>query len=101
MYTQKELVIMNEKDNVGVIKELQREGETIVVNDGNSENVILVQEDIPFGFKIALKDIKQNDKIYKYGETIGIASVDIKKGEKVHIHNVEGVRGRGDLSTAE
>jgi len=101
MYTQKELVIMNEKDNVGVIKEFQREGETIVVEDGKSKNVISVKEDIPFGFKIALKNIKQNDKIYKYGETIGIAGIDIKKGEMVHIHNVEGVRGRGDLNSPE
>lgn len=33
----------------------------------------------------------------KYGESIGGASQDIKKGEYVHIHNMEARRGRGDL----
>ena len=33
----------------------------------------------------------------KYGERIGIASVDISRGDYVHIHNLEAVRGRGDL----
>lgn len=33
----------------------------------------------------------------KYGESIGAASSDIKKGDYVHIHNLEALRGRGDL----
>ena len=98
MYSQKEIIIMNEKDNVGIVKEFQKKGGKIVINVGKSKNVILVEEDIPFGFKIALENIMQNDKIYKYGEAIGIASIDIKKGEMVHIHNAEGLRGRGDLN---
>jgi len=101
MYSQKELVIMDEKDNVGVVKEFQGKGEMIIINDGKSENVITVKEDIPFGFKIALRDIKQNDNIYKYGEKIGTANMDIEKGAMVHIHNVVGFRGRGDLSACE
>ena len=52
---------------------------------------------IPFGFKIALQDILQGEAIRKYGETIGRASSLIAKGTMVHIHNLEGVRGRGDL----
>ena len=35
--------------------------------------------------------------IIKYGESIGRASADIRKGEYVHIHNLEALRGRGDL----
>ena len=33
----------------------------------------------------------------KYGESIGAASCDIKKGDYVHVHNLEALRGRGDL----
>ncbi len=33
----------------------------------------------------------------KYGECIGAASCDIKKGDYVHVHNLEALRGRGDL----
>jgi altronate dehydratase small subunit len=34
--------------------------------------------------------------VIKYGETIGLATSDISPGEHVHVHNVEGQRGRGD-----
>ena len=37
----------------------------------------------------------------KYGEAIGKASKDIVKGSLVYIHNVEGVRGRGNLFQRE
>ena len=33
----------------------------------------------------------------KYGESIGVASSDIQEGQLVHVHNLEGARGRGDL----
>ena len=33
----------------------------------------------------------------KYGEEIGIATREIVKGEYVHIHNLDSMRGRGDL----
>jgi len=98
MYSQKELVVMSVKDNVGIIKEAMKKGREILIADGESENMINVREDIPFGFKIAIQDIKRNDIVYKYGEPIGIASMDIKKGTMVHVHNMEGFRGRGDLN---
>jgi altronate dehydratase small subunit len=51
-----------------------------------------------FGFKLALTDISKGSKVIKYGETIGLASQDIKQGQLVHIHNIEGARARGDLA---
>ena len=47
--------------------------------------------------KIAVRDIKAGEHIMKYGQSIGVADVDIKKGEYVHIHNMKALRGRGDL----
>lgn len=41
------------------------------------------------GHKIALKDIKKGEFVYKYGHIIGRAKCDIKKGEWVHSHNLE------------
>jgi hypothetical protein len=52
---------------------------------------------IPAGHKIALRPIAAGDLILKYGQTIGRASAAIAPGEHVHVHNVEGTRGRGDL----
>lgn len=52
---------------------------------------------IPAGHKIALRAITASELIVKYGQTIGKAVVTIGPGEHVHVHNVEGTRGRGDL----
>jgi altronate dehydratase small subunit len=97
MHSQKELLIMDMNDNIGIIKQEVSKGQKITILNPELENLIEVKEDIPFGFKIALKEIKQKDIIYKYGEAIGMASAPISKGEMVHVHNVEGLRGRGDL----
>ena len=51
---------------------------------------------MPYGHKIAVKDIKKGELIMKYGEEIGIATKDIVKGEYVHVHNLDSMRGRGD-----
>ncbi len=56
-----------------------------------------VREDIPYGHKIAVRDIRNGEQIIKYGEAIGVAAADIKKGGCVHVHNLDSMRGRGDL----
>lgn len=65
-------------------------------NTGNTEDVT-VFESIPYGHKIAVTDIPKGASIIKYGETIGAASCSISKGTYVHIHNLDALRGRGDL----
>lgn len=74
------------------------DGTTVEVRDkkGTMEE-ITVHGDVPYGHKIALCDIKKGEHIMKYGECIGAASCDIHKGDYVHVHNLEALRGRGDL----
>ena len=62
-------IIINEKDNVGVY---------LVETDG-----------IPAGHKVALCDIKSGEFVIKYGQIIGRATEDIKKGAWVHSHNLK------------
>ena len=50
------------------------------------DNVDINLED---GHKYALRDIKCGEDIIKYGNPIGHATRDIKKGEHVHTHNVK------------
>ena len=52
----------------------------------------LFLEDITIYHKLATRDIRKGEPVVKYGEHIGIASCDIKAGEHVHVHNVEGHR---------
>ena len=51
-------------------------------------------EDIQFCHKIALSDLPRHTDFIKYGEIIGYALRDIKKGEWIHTHNLDDVRGR-------
>ena len=74
------------------------DGTEVEVRDkkGNSE-IITVHGDVPYGHKIALRDIAPGEHIMKYGECIGAASHPISKGDYVHVHNLYALRGRGDL----
>ena len=71
---------INELDNVSVALEK--------IEKGYSENGIIALDDIPFGHKIALCDIKEGENIIKYGNPIGHAKCDIKKGNHIHSHNL-------------
>lgn len=74
------------------------DGTQVEVRDkkGNSE-IITVHGDVPYGHKIALRDMEPGEHIMKYGECIGAASHPISKGDYVHVHNLDALRGRGDL----
>lgn len=65
----KDFIIINEKDNVGI--------------------TLTGVNDIPAGHKVALKDINKGEFVIKYGEVIGRASKDIKKGDWVHTDNLK------------
>ena len=51
-----------------------------------------------FVWRMLRRDIRAGDSILKYGETIGRATEDIPAGRHAHIHNIESLRGRGDLA---
>lgn len=89
---------VSDRDNVATIFAEVKAGTQVEVRDkqGNSE-VITVADDIPYGHKIALADIHVGGQICKYGEEIGTATKEIKKGDYVHVHNLDSMRGRGDL----
>ena len=61
---------------------------TVVTADDSSFRVTATM-DIPIGHKVALTDIKNGDTVWKYGQDIGKAVADIKKGEHVHVHNLK------------
>lgn len=90
---------VDDLDNVATIfAENIRDGMTVVIRDkkGNEEQTVVIGN-VPYGHKIAVKHISEGEHIMKYGESIGAASTDIRKGEYVHIHNMKALRGRGDL----
>lgn len=48
----------------------------------------VVSAAIPFGHKVALTDIAAGSPVRKYGQVIGVATVDIPAGAHVHVHNL-------------
>ena len=89
-------LVPNKEDNVATALRQLESGDVIGVETEDSVVNIVLLQSIPFGHKLALRDIDRGERIIKYGETIGQATVKINRGEHVHIHNVEGLRGRGD-----
>ncbi len=88
-----EALVLTPEDNVATAVRLLERGEKISIEEYAGTALL---QDIPVGHKFALRDIEPGENIIKYGEIVGRATVTIKKGEHVHIHNVEGLRGRGD-----
>lgn len=90
------IIVVDPADNVATaVRELVA-GETVTVDIGDGEAPVNVDEDVPFGHKIALEAIDEGGTVYKYGLSIGDASRPISPGEWVHVHNVESNYGRGD-----
>lgn len=86
------VVLCHSKDNVATAKSVIRAGTLLKFPGGKK---IEAREEIPFAHKIALRKISKGGAVIKYGEPIGRTTRVIRPGEWVHIHNVEGERGKG------
>ena len=81
----KEILKINEKDNVVVaLKDLSK-NEIIEVDNKKIE----IKEEVKRGHKIAINNISINEDVIKYGYSIGHATKDIQFGEWVHTHNIK------------
>ncbi len=75
---------INPVDNVAVsIEDLER-GELLHIG----EKIIVLQQNIPAGHKVALQDFKAGDNIIKYGAAIGHARETIVSGDWVNEKNI-------------
>ncbi|MBT2648751.1 UxaA family hydrolase [Bacillus sp. ISL-34] len=87
---------LSTKDSVAIALSEIPANTSVVVKTDLEELVVPILEPIRFGHKFAVKAIEQGTDIIKYGEVIGAASAFIPAGAHVHVHNLEGKRGRGD-----
>jgi altronate dehydratase small subunit len=81
--------LIDQKDNVATAVADCVAGEALNIRFKGIESEYRCNHDIPFGHKIAVVDIKNGEKVMKYGEAIGAASQDIKRGDWVHTHNLK------------
>jgi len=87
----KRAIMINPKDNTATALADIEPGDTVSLTSkaGKVQGEITARQAVPFGHKLALTDIGKGDKVLKYGEVIGLATQPIKKGDCVHVHNVE------------
>lgn len=81
---------INPGDNTATALNDIEAGETIsLVSKSGPVGEMTASQAVPFGHKLAVVDVKNGEKILKYGEVIGLATRPIGKGEYIHTHNVE------------
>lgn len=89
-------LVIAAQDNVATALRPLVKGETIRLKIDEREIAVTLRQDLAFGHKLALKGIKAGEAVVKYGEVIGTATAAIQPGEHVHVHNLQGLKGRGD-----
>ena len=94
----KKAIVMDAKDNVATLLSNVEANDVVQVMMADKTTETKVQEKIQFGHKFAMETINKGQNVVKYGEVIGQATQDIREGHHVHVHNVESLRGRGDLA---
>ena len=90
-------IAVKESDNVATALRDLAAGEQARVGVGDRILQVPVRQPIAFGHKLAVVEIPSGTDIRKYGEVMGRATEDIPIGAHAHVHNIESLRGRGDL----
>ncbi len=85
-------VVHDEHDSVGVVVvEGVKSGQQLNgwIMDQDKEIKVRAQSDIPIGHKLAIKALKKDDTVIKYGVDIGRTVASIKVGEHAHVQNIK------------
>ncbi|MHB8507841.1 MAG: UxaA family hydrolase [Candidatus Dormibacteria bacterium] len=94
---------MTPASDIFTVLQLHAGDDVAVCIDEVPAGVVLVFDDGPVttvgriaaGHKVALRDVAAGSRVRKNGQSIGIASKDIRAGELVHVHNLESARAGG------
>lgn len=92
----KRCIRLNPNDTVAVMlsKSKARDVYTIVDTAGKKCGQVTVNEEIPFGHKVSIKDMKAGSRAIKTNIIIGKTSRDVVAGDHIHIHNVKSIEER-------
>jgi altronate hydrolase len=77
------LLLRADDDVVVVTRELTA-GTSVVTATGT----VVVRDDVPRSHKLAVRAVPAGSPVHKYGQSIGLATVDIAAGDHVHVHNL-------------
>ena len=77
-------VLLHPADDVAIAKQPLLPRTVLRAADGE----VRVEQMIPTGHKVALRDVPKDDPIRRYGQIIGFATPDVRAGAHVHSHNL-------------
>src|SRR5690606_23284527 len=83
--TGRQLILLHPGDNVLVVVKSLPAGTKVNIDGEQCE----ITEALAVGHKLARKDMSVNAKITKYGAPIGSLTCAVKKGQWVHMHNMQ------------
>ena len=85
-------VVHDEHDSVGVVvQEGVKAGQELTgwIMDQDREIRVQAKSDIAIGHKLAIRELKVDDTVIKYGVDIGRTVAALKVGEHAHVHNIK------------
>ncbi len=88
MTNQANAILIHDSDNVVTTLAEIEAGECARYRAREGIVEVIAREKIPAFHKLAVKNIREKEKVRKYGEVIGRAMADIRAGDHVHTHNV-------------
>jgi hypothetical protein len=83
--TSRRLLRIHRDDNVLIVVMPVRVGDRDVID----RREVVFTQDVAIGHKVAARDIKTGEKVYKCGVPIGSAKDMIPAGAHVHLHNLK------------
>lgn len=96
MMTNADALALSPQDNVATALRGITSGERIAVQCDGATSELYAAEAIPFGHKISIQAIGEQEMVRKYGEIIGHAVTAIPAGVHVHVHNMRSNRATAD-----
>jgi (2R)-sulfolactate sulfo-lyase subunit alpha len=85
-------IVHDENDSVGVVVvEGIKSGDEVTgwIMDQDKTISLKTRNDIPIGHKLAIRQLKNNETVIKYGADIGRSVAPIAVGEHAHVHNIK------------
>ncbi len=79
-------LLLDSRDSVATLLSDAEAGDGIELK--GTDRVIDASEPIPYGHKIAVRDIAPDEPVLKYGQVIGRATKAISIGSWVHVHTM-------------
>jgi hypothetical protein len=87
-------VLINPDDDVASVLGDARKGDTLMIEcyGGTPPLIsIIAAESIPFGHKVAIRDMPSGTVVRKYSHPIGQLLMDTRSGQHVHTQNLRGL----------